>query len=190
MTKVSSVYLDKLTRQATELSRRVQQGTLDAEEITDALQLLIENRFLLYDRGPKEVSHTVILENLEPLEGTEVSIYPYCREGERAFDLKISIGRATHPFNSCELEFDTPRIGYDDIPTFLAPIGAVAKDAREMFQLALEKTGKLTLEFVERTGRIQYTFQLGTQLFYGVCSPTYVQGFLRPAVGMTMSLND
>jgi hypothetical protein len=181
---------NKLARQKDELSRRVKEGTLDIEEISLALQLLIENRFFVNDE-PDELSK-IDLEGLELRQGTKVSVRvdeePTPEGDPQKYNLAIKLSGPISEGENDGKEFWLPLEGLIDGRTTPHCLALIERSIdggdgpRFTLQCALNKMGKIAIEWDpprEEPG-VSFTLSLpNEQGFTGKCKLAEVSYFLE-----------
>jgi len=141
----------KFARQKDELSRRVKEETLDVYEVSEALQLLIENRFFVPTVDVDELSK-IELDRLELREETEISVIvdkePVPEEVAESFNLTL---RLEHNEHRAELPLDGLIDGLS-IPAFLVFLGTAIREPLLVLRHALNKMGRLSIELEKDYG--------------------------------------
>lgn len=189
--KVADVFTAKVARQKDELSRRVNEGTLDAQEVSIALQLLIENRFTVSDEWLDLLK--VEVNDLELRKGTLFVIIvriepPVEEDGDspiRRYSLAVDL-RAGE--NTASVKLDEI-IDHTDIPGFLVLLGESIVDEVQILQNAINKVGKLEINWaviddMDEIGDLKkivsFTLSLPKgKVFSGKCNLSQVSYFLQ-----------
>ena len=134
-----------------DLSRRVNEETLDAQAVSKAIQLIIENRFLaehdsLTDTDQQLDPSRIILKRVELRQGTEIAVFvaPESRV-KGCYSVNLGFAWGEEHEHEADVKFETVIDGMT-MPNFLVPLRECMVDETVMIRRALNRMGRLEIE--------------------------------------------